>query len=417
MNVSEVLRNRSFVGYLLGVVLSQIGTRGAMAASLYQVYDLTGSIAATGLVGAAGGLALVTLSPVGGALADRMDRRRLLQMSQSAGCLVASALAVLTLTDTVRAWHVVLASLLSMAATTFDNPTRNALIGSMVPREQLPQAFALLNPARETAVLVGPGLAGVLIAVGGPGVVHAVDALTYVAMIALLFFIKAPSGHVEAAHKPVMGAILEGARYVSGRPLIMLLMSLDLSAMVFGAYRVLLPALALDVLQVGPRGYGLLAAAPSAGALLATYSIIRILGRSRQIGRVLLLATGAFALADIVLAHSRWFLLTLAAALCLGVADALATSIRHAAVQIETPDELRGRVSSIYQVSSRGGPALGDALVGGMAGLLGPAAALTLGAVITLTYVTAMLVRPNPVRSYARPAHPAASAAAGGRSA
>ncbi len=407
--MAELLRNRSFVAYLLGVVLSQIGTRGAMAASLYQVYDLTGSIAATGLVGAAGGAAIVVLSPVGGALADRMDRRRLLQLSQSAGGLVALTLAVLTLTDTVRVWHVVLASLLSMAATTFDNPTRNALIGSMVPKERLPQAFAMLNPARETAVLVGPGLAGVLIALGGPGIVHAVDAATFVAMVALLFFIKAPSDHVGAEHKPMLGAILDGARYVSGRPIIMLLMSLDLSAMIFGAYRVLLPALALDVLEVGPRGYGLLAAAPSAGALLAAYSIVKVLGRSPQIGRVLLLATGGFALADLVLAHSRWFALTLVAALCLGVADALATSIRHAAVQIETPDELRGRVSSIYQMSSRGGPAVGDAVVGGMAGLVGPAAALTLGAAITLTYVTTMLVRPNPVRSYSGPERPSVS--------
>lgn len=405
--MTELLLNRSFVAYLLGVVLSQIGTRGAMAASLYQVYELTGSIATTGLVGAAGGVAIVTLSPVGGALADRMDRRLLLQLSQSAGGLVALGLAVLTLTDAVQAWHVVLASMLSMAATTFDNPTRNALIGSMVPKQQLPQAFALLNPARETAVLVGPGLAGVLIALGGPGIVHAVDAATFAAMIVLLFSVKAPSDHVGVEHKPILGAIVEGARYVSGRPIILLLMSLDLSAMVFGAYRVLLPAIALDVLEVGPQGYGLLAAAPSAGALLATYSIVRVLGRSRRIGRILLFATAGFAVADVVLAQSRWFALALVAALCLGVADALATSIRHAAVQIETPDELRGRVSSIYQISSRGGPAVGDAVVGGLAGLLGPTAALTLGAAVTFTYAGAMLVRANPVRSYAGPEPPA----------
>lgn len=405
MNVSEVLRNRSFVGYLLGVVLSQIGTRGAMAASLYQVYELSGSLATTGLVGAAGGFAVVVLSPVGGALADRMDRRRLLQLAQGAGGLVALALAVLTLTDTVRAWHVVAASLLSMAATTFDNPTRNALIGSMVPRHQLPQAFALVNPAREIAVLVGPGLAGVLIAIGGPGLAHALDAATYVAMIAILFFIRAPSEHVDREHPPILRAIVEGARYVATRRIVLLLMSLDLSAMVFGAYRVLLPAIALDVLHVGPGGYGVLAAAPSAGALLSTYSIVRVLGRSRRLGRILLLATGGFALADMVLAQSRWFALTVAAAVCLGVADALATSIRHAAVQIETPDELRGRVSSIYQISSRGGPAIGDAFVGAVAGLVGPAVALTMGAAVTLSYVTAMLTRPNPVRSYAGPEH------------
>ncbi len=403
MPLPEVLHNRSLAGYLAGVVLSQIGTRGAMAASLYQVYELTGSLGMTGLVGAASGVAVVVLSPVGGALADRMDRKRLLQGAQVAGGCVALALAVITLTGVVQAWHVVLASLLSMAATTFDNPTRNALIGSMVPRRQLAQAFALVNPAREIAVLVGPGLAGVLIALGGPGLVHAVDAATYVAMVLLLFLVRAPSEHLSRQHKPILRSIAEGARYVAGRRIILMLMSLDLSAMVFGAYRVLLPALALDVLRVGPEGYGLLAAAPSAGALVATYGIVRLVGRTQRPGRVALLATGAFGLADLTLAHSPWFALSLLAAASLGGADALATSIRHAAVQIETPDELRGRVSSIYQISSRGGPAVGDAVIGGAAVALGPTLALTVGAGLTLAYVGSLLTTSNSVRSYTGP--------------
>jgi hypothetical protein len=297
-----------------------------------------------------------------------------------------------------------------MGATTFDNPTRNALVGSMVPNSQLPQAVALLNPAREAAVLIGPGLAGVLIAVGGPGLVYALDAVTFGAMITLLFFIDAPTEHVAREHKPILGAIADGARYVAGRPIILLLMSLDLSAMVFGAYRVLLPAIALDVLEVGPQGYGLLAAAPSAGAVLATVGIVRVLDRSRRLGRTALLATGCFALADLVLAWSPSFALALAAAISLGVADALATSIRHAAVQTETPDELRGRVSSIYQVSSRGGPAIGDAAIGAIAGLVGPAVALTIGAGVTMSYVTVMLARPNALRSYAGPERDVAGA-------
>jgi len=157
------------------------------------------------------------------------------------------------------------------------------------------------------------------------------------------------------------------------------------------------------VLGVGPEGYGLLAAAPSAGALLATYGIVRLVGRTQTPGRVALRATGAFAVADLALAHSQWFVVSLVAAACLGGADALATSIRHAAVQIETPDELRGRVSSIYQISSRGGPAAGDAVMGAAAVLLGPALALTLGAGLTLSYVATLLLTPNVVREYAGP--------------
>jgi hypothetical protein len=126
-------------------------------------------------------------------------------------------------------------------------------------------------------------------------------------------------------------------------------------------------------------------------------------GRTQRPGRVALLATGAFGLADLTLAHSPWFALSLLAAASLGGADALATSIRHAAVQIETPDELRGRVSSIYQISSRGGPAVGDAVIGGAAVALGPTLALTVGAGLTLAYVGSLLTTSNSVRSYTGP--------------
>ncbi len=400
MALPDVLRNRDFDLYWSGVVLSQIGTRATVAANFYKVYDLTGSVLQTGLVGAGQAVALLLLSPLGGAYADRLDRRRLLQWAQTVSLLVAGALAVLTLTGEAQAWHVVLSALLTTAAATFDQPARQAIIPAMVPKDQLPQAIALLNPSREIAVLVGPALAGVLIAVGGPGLVYVLDVVTYAVLIAVLAVLRVPPLVQTGPPRSVFGSIAEGARYVVHRPLITRLMALDLSATVLAAYRVLLPALALDVLQVGPTGYGLLSSAPSAGALLATYTIFRTVERSARLGRVVLVSTALYGVAAVLLAQSRVFPLALLPALLLGAFDAMATTIRHAAVQVDTPDEIRGRVTAFYQMSSRGGPAIGDVVVGAFAAVVGPVTALTIGGFGPLLVAVAFLSRPNVVREY-----------------
>jgi MFS family permease len=396
----DVLRNRDFNLYWSGVVLSQVGTRGTVAANFYQVYALTGSVLQTGLVGAGQAVALLVLSPIGGAYADRLDRRRLLQWAQSLSLLVALALAVLTLSGQAQAWHVVVSALLTTAAATFDQPARQAIIPAMVPKRQLASAIALLNPSREVAVLVGPALAGVLIAVGGPGLMYAVDVVTYAVLIVVLAVLRVPPLVQSGPPRSVFGSIADGARYVVHRPLITRLMALDLSATVFSAYRVLLPAIALDVLQVGPTGYGLLSSAPSAGALLATYTIFRTVERSGRLGRVVLVSTVLYGGAAMLLAQARWFALALLAALLLGALDAMATTIRHAAVQVDTPDEIRGRVTAFYQMSSRGGPALGDVAMGAFAAVVGPVVALTIGGLGPMLVAAAFLSRPNAVREY-----------------
>jgi MFS family permease len=399
-NVPDVLRNRDFNLYWAGVVLSQIGTRATVAANLYHVYQLTGSIAQTGLVGAGQAVALLILSPLGGVLADRWDRRRLLQASQAVAMLVAGALSVATLTGHIVAWQVVLSVVLTTAASTFDQPARQALIPALVPRVQLPQAFALINPSREVAVLLGPALAGILIAVGGPGLVYAVDAVTYASLVVVLQLLRVPSLQGSGTAVSIWRQLVDGVAFVRGRQMIWMLMSLDLSATIFGAYRVLLPALCATVFHVGPQGYGLLSAAPSAGALLATYTIFRVIDRTQRLGRVLLIATVLYGVSNVFLAQAHLFLIAVLAALLIGACDAMATTIRQAAVQLETPDELRGRVSAIYQMASRGGPALGDTLMGGVAGLLGPALALTVGGALAGIYASSFFVRANPVLTY-----------------
>ncbi|WP_030178142.1 MFS transporter [Streptomyces sp. NRRL S-813] len=399
MAIPEVLRNRDFDLYWGGVVLSQIGTRGAIAANLYQVYQLTGSTAQVGLVGLAQAVALLVLSPAGGIYADRLDRRRLLQVTQGVALLVSAGIAALTLAGGATVWAVVVSSLLATAAATFDQPARQALIPAMVPKERLVEAFALLNPSRELAVLLGPALAGGLIAVGGPGAVYVFDAVTYGALVVVLAVLRVPPLRVDGARPSLWDSLRDGVRYVAERPVVWQLMGLDLTATVFGAYRVLLPAFASDVLHVGATGYGLLSAAPSAGALIGSVWVFRLV-RTARAGRIVLWGTAAYGLAVVALAQSRTFWIAGAAALALGAADAVATTVRHAAVQVETPDELRGRVSAIYQMCSRGGPALGDSLMGVAAGALGPVAALTFGGLVPALVSGASATRSRTVREY-----------------
>ena len=406
MALAPILRNRDFDLYWSGVVFSQIGTRGTLAANLYQVYELSGSLAQTGLVGAAQAVALLVLSPLGGAYADRLDRRRLLQASQALAMVVAVVLTVLSFTGSVTTWEVLVSVVLTSAAATFDQPARNALIPALVPERQLPQAFALLNPSRELAVLLGPALCGLLVAADGPGLMYLVDAVTYAILVVDLGLIRTVQLPGAPRRESLWRQIGEGFAFVRRRRIVWMMMSLDLSATLFSSYRVVLPALAVQRLHVGATGYGLLASTPSLGALAATYTVFRVVGRSGRLGVVLLASTVGYGLSAILLARAGVMPLAVVSLLLLGACDAMATTVRQAAVQLETPNDLRGRVSATYQMASKGGPALGDSLMGSAAGALGPGLSLVCGGVLTIGYVGMFLGRDNLVRRYAgaRPA-------------
>jgi MFS family permease len=395
MRQESLWRNRSFRLYWFGVVFSQLGVRGTIAVNLYHIFVLTHSTALVGLVGLSQAVALLFLSPLGGAFADRLDRRRLLQVTQAVSMSATFALALVTVAGAVRPWHIYLAVLLNTAAATFDQPARQALIPAMVPREQLTKAFALLNPSRELAILAGPALGGLLTSAVGPEAMYLFDAVTYAVLIVILAVLDVPRLRVEE-RPPLWSSIAEGIAFVRRRSIILQLMALDLSAMLFGAYRVVLPELATELLGVGAAGYGLLAAAPSAGALLGSVAIFRL--RNAREGSVLLASTAGYGLMCIALAWSPALVIGVVAAGGIGFCDALATTIRHAVVQLETPDELRGRVSSIYQMASRGGPSLGELNVGWIAGALGPAVALSLGGLVPVAASSALLVAGSPIR-------------------
>jgi MFS family permease len=383
----------------LGTVFSQIGTRGTVAANLWQVLQLTDSTLQVGLVGLAEAVALLVLAPLGGAVADRLDRRTLLQVTQSVSLVCAAGLTVLTFGGALQTWHIYAAVMAISAAQTFEGPARQALIPALVPKERLVDAFALTNPTRELAILIGPSLAGVLIALAGPGYVYAFDALTYGSLVLLLGLIPLPRLAPQSKRQSVWASIRDGFTYVRERRLIWQLMSLDFAATFFAAYRVLLPSLARDVLNVGASGFGLLIAAPAAGAIIGSGAVFRLRAFPRK-GLLVLGATIGYALAAIALAAVPLFGVALLAAGTIGFFDAIATTLRQAVVQLDTPDSLRGRVTAAYQMVSRGGPSLGQAQMGALAGALGAPPALTAGASVTLLYAVWLAVAGHTVKEY-----------------
>ncbi|HSK96334.1 MAG TPA: MFS transporter, partial [Euzebyales bacterium] len=290
------------------------------------------------------------------------------------------------------------------AAETFDRPARQSLIPALVRKEDLVGAFALLNPSREVAILVGPALAGLLIAAFGPEAMYLTDVATYGVMVVVLQLLRVPTPPTGARSVSLLADIREGFAWLRHRPLILQLIGLDLSCSLFSAYRALLPALATDVLGVGARGYGLLAAAPSAGALIGSALLFRLV-RTIRSGHIILGATAAYGAAAIALAQAPGFAFALVGAMGLGLFDAMHTTIRHAAVQLEVPDEIRGRVTSTYQIASRGGPALGDVNVGAIAGVIGPVAALSLGGIVPIVTAAGTAIAGWRIRTYQVPQH------------
>jgi len=407
MAIPAPLRSGRFDLYWTGVVLTEIGTRGTFMANLFHMYQLTGSTLQTGLIGLFQAVALIVLSPLGGAWADRVDRRRLVQLMQCFSLLVSLGLAVLTLTGTIRPALILVAVLLNTAAETFDRPARQAIIPALVPEKDLVKAFALINPSREIAILVGPALAGLLIAGFGPAGMYLADVATFLVLVVIMQVLRVPALPGETRQVSVLTNIREGFAWLRQRSLILQLIGLDLVCTLFGAYRAVLPALATDVLHVGASGFGLLAAAPAVGALIGSALVFPLIDKVRS-GVLVLGSTAAYGLMAIGLGQAPILLLALAAAVGLGLCDALHTTIRHAAVQIETPDAMRGRVTSTYQIASRGGPALGDLNIGGVAGLLGPAAALSLGGIVPIAVASLVAVKGRLVRGYRVPAHESA---------
>ena len=340
---------------------------------------------ALGLVGLVKVVPIIAFSLMSGVVADVLDRRRLMLVTQSVMAILAGILAALTFRGLASVWPIYVLAALTSAASAFDAPARQSLIPNLVPREDLPNALSLNTIIFQAASVAGPSLAGLTIAVGGVAWAYLVNALSFIAVIVGVLMMR----DVRAAASPAgaeisLKAAREGLRFVFASPMIRSTMLLDFFATFFSSATALLPIFAQDVLRVGAHGYGLLYAAPSAGALVASLVMVRQVDAIERRGLTLIWAVTLYGAATVVFGLSRSFGLTLLCLAVSGAADTVSTVLRNVVRQLETPDELRGRMVGVNMMFFMGGPQLGEMEAGLVANWFGAVASVVSGGIGSL---------------------------------
>jgi len=363
-----------------------ISVAGRMITSVvlpYQVYVLTHDVLAVGV------LSLVQLVPIlafslgGGAVADAVDRRRLLLGTQAALALVTLGLAAVSLLPSTPLWAVYAFAFVAAGLGSVDQPARASAIPRLVPAHRLQSAIALNQLVFNAGAVVGPAIGGIVVATVGIAAAYTIDAITYGAAITTLL-LMAPIPPSPGAVRPSVKAIAEGLRFAWRERPVLATFVVDLMAMVFGSPRSLFPAMALDVFGVGPAGVGLLSSATALGAMVAAL-FAGWTTRVRHQGRAVLAAVTVWGLG---IAGFGLFTFSFPLALlCLAIAsgaDVISAVLRSFIVQTLTPDALRGRVSSIHVLVVTGGPRVGDAEAAAVAAITSPATSVVAGGVLTV---------------------------------
>lgn len=346
-----------------------------------QLWDLTHSTVALGLLGLFKLVPLLLLSLYGGVIADALDRRRLLMITQSIMALSSVVLALATQFGWISPLLIYGISALSASAIAFDNPARAALTPNLVPRRDLPNALSLNIIVWQIATIFGPLAAGIFLPLHSSGLalIYWIDAVSFTAVIIALYFIKTRTQEAETRDVSLKAA-LEGLRFLRKRPIIMSTMTLDFFATFFGAAMVLLPALAEQVLKVERQYWGILYAAPAMGAVVAGVAMSWV-GNVRRQGRLVLISVAAYGVATIIFGLSNSFWLSVLALAGTGAADTVSMVMRQTIRQLNTPDELRGRMTSVNMLFYMGGPQLGELEAGLAAVVIGLGSSIALGGV------------------------------------
>jgi len=375
------LRHRDFSIYWSGSVLSLVGSQFTTVAMAWQIYELTNSPLELGLLGLARGAPMLVLLLFGGLLADAVNRRHLLMVTQIGQMCVSAILALMTLTGRVTPAVLYAASLFLALFSALEQPARTAIIPNLVPRSDLANALALSGTQRHVATIVGPSLAGLLLARSGPSLCYVVDALSWLAMLAALALMR-PLAQVAGGRGALSKqALREGVKFVWTHPVILCLMVLDFSQNFFGSGRALLPIYARDILGVGPQGLGLLYSATSAGAVLMG-AIMSVRTHVRRAGSWVLASVAMYGVFITLfgISHSFWLsFLMLAGA---GAANTVSFVLRNTINQLLTPDEIRGRVTSVNSMFTNTGPQLGQFEAGALASAIGAVSATAVGGLL-----------------------------------
>lgn len=375
----RALRHRDYRLIFTGQLVSMVGTWMQSVAQGWLVYRLTGKPALLGVVAFAGLAPAFLLGSLGGALADRMDARRLAIFTQSVLLAQATLLGVLTLSGHVRISHVMILAMLMGVASAFDLPAGQVLMGRVVPREDLPNAIALNSSLFHGSRILGPSLAGLVVAGFGEGWCFLLNAASYLAALWALSLLRLPKRESTPDRGSLLEELAEGIRFVRNLPTLRWLFALlALSTFLAMPYTVLLPAVVKDVLKAGPRELGWIMAAGGIGATLGALRLASLRDH-RGLLRTLLLGLGALACVLPAFAASRSAWLSIALILPLGFCMVSVNTSNNTLVQMEVPDRLRGRVMSLHAMVFMGAMPLGSLVAGVLAQHIGVPWALTIG--------------------------------------
>lgn len=381
-HASMLLRHhRPFIAFWFARIFTASGFQMLSVAIGWNIYQLTGNVLDLGLVGLVQFIPRVLFMLHTGHVADRYDRRIVASICQAGQALIALALFIGSSTSTITPEMIFILSFLLGAARSFEMPTTQALLPSIVPNELFPRAVAAAQSAQQSATIVAPALGGFLYAFGSSWV-YGPTVVLYIIACGLMLNLPKRQTPLNTG-KATLDSLLAGIRFIRSRPDILGAISLDLFAVLLGGATALLPVFAKDILLTGPWGLGLLRSAPAVGALLMSFWLARF-SVDRNVGRVMFTAVGVFGVATIAFGLSTSFWFSLAVLAVLGAADMISMVIRASFVQLETPDEMRGRVSAVNGLFIGASNQLGEFESGLTAHWFGTVPAVVLGGIGTL---------------------------------
>lgn len=381
-------------------LISSLGTNILMVTVAWQLYLLTDSALALGLVGLAQGIPFLLFNLIGGSYADVHNRKKILYITQSIMSLASIFLAVATFNNFISPTLIYTVLAVMSIALAFDMPARGGILPTLVDKKDLNSANSVYALLWQISSMVGPAIGGFLIAGIGVSWIYLIDGITTLSVLIAILLIRANGQPTGEASKPSLSAIKEGFRFLFSRNILWSTKLLDAVTMFFASTVIILPIFATDVLHVGPQGLGLLYSAPSVGGVVIGFIIAPYLSKIKQQGKLFLAAVAIFALATILFGLSTSFILSLAALFIAGGANVISVILRSTITQVNTPDRMMGRVSSISSVFWFAGDKLGDFEAGFLAQIVGAQLSVVIGGIGALISVGAMSIFNRSLRNY-----------------
>jgi MFS family permease len=411
----DVMQYRDFRLLWTGQLISIIGSQMRMVAVDWQVYHIAtdqgiAPALALGFIGLMRLIPMTISALFAGVVADRYERRYVIAVTSIIALLASVVLAIAGSLEDPALWLVYAMVVVTAISGAFEMPARQALIPSLVPPDRLTQAMSAGIVSWQLGTVLGPSIAGILIASLGVVPLYWIDAASYLAVVYAALNMKTVSKPAATRGPVRLADAFEGLRFVFKSKIIASTMVLDFLATFFGAATTLMPIFANDILGVGAQGYGFMRAAPAVGAFLA--ALLLTSRKIRRQGPVLLVAVAIFGLATAIFGASTWYPLTLVALAITGTADTVSMVIRGTLRQLLTPDELRGRMTAVNMVFVAGGPQLGEFVVGLTASVIGAPIAVLIGGTLCMLLVGGTALRVPELRQFDTPEHSIAKATA-----